>query len=97
MDSNVKSTTTNLFVGNLPFSVDDRELRDLFAPFGEVTRAVVGINRDTGQSKGFGFVAFADRKSAEVSSLSPAFSLEYDFVLIDIGNRTPWPTWLART
>jgi hypothetical protein len=47
----VAATTTNLFVGNLPFKFGDRDLRDLFAPFGEVTRAVVGINRDTGMSK----------------------------------------------
>ena len=32
---------------------------------GEVTRAVVGLNRETGQSKGFGFIAFAERKAAE--------------------------------
>jgi RNA recognition motif-containing protein len=35
MDSSVQSTTTNIFVGNLPFRFDDRDLRDLFAPYGE--------------------------------------------------------------
>ncbi len=64
MDDATASTTTNLFVGNLPFSVDDRELREMFAPFGEVTRAVVGTDRATGRSKGFGFIAYAERKAA---------------------------------
>jgi len=45
-----------LYVGNLPFSVGDVELRDLFAPFGSVRSAMVVNNRETGRSRGFGFV-----------------------------------------
>src|SRR5258708_18553703 len=45
-----------LYVGNLPYSVTDVELRELFAQAGEVTDAAVIMDRETGRSKGFGFV-----------------------------------------
>ncbi|NJN16177.1 MAG: RNA-binding protein [Oscillochloris sp.] len=45
-----------LFVGNLPWSVGDAELGDIFAPHGEVQSARVINDRDTGRSRGFGFV-----------------------------------------
>ena len=47
-----------LFVGGLPFSTTDDELRDLFAAHGTVASATVIKDRDTGRSKGFGFVEF---------------------------------------
>ncbi|RMH03597.1 MAG: RNA-binding protein [Planctomycetota bacterium] len=46
----------NIYVGNLPFSVDDDELRNLFAQFGAIQSAKVIMDRDTGRSRGFGFV-----------------------------------------
>jgi len=49
-----------LYVGNLPFSIDGAKLKDLFAPFGEVTEAQVIANKFNGRSKGFGFVTMAD-------------------------------------
>ena len=45
-----------LFVGNLPWSVSDVELEDLFSPHGTVQSARVITDRDTGRSRGFGFV-----------------------------------------
>ncbi len=50
----------NLYVGNLPYSLGDQELRDLFSPFGEVRSARVMIDRETGRSRGFGFVEVDD-------------------------------------
>ncbi|HSX43894.1 MAG TPA: RNA-binding protein [Candidatus Saccharimonadales bacterium] len=47
-----------LFVGGLPFSTTDEELQELFAAHGTVASAVVVKDRDTGRSKGFGFVEF---------------------------------------
>jgi len=47
-----------LFVGGLPFSTTEDELRDLFAVHGAVASAIVVKDRDTGRSKGFGFVEF---------------------------------------
>lgn len=47
-----------LFVGGLPFSTTDDELQQVFAEFGTVASAKVITDRDTGRSKGFGFVEF---------------------------------------
>jgi RNA recognition motif-containing protein len=49
-----------LYVGNLSYSVNDSTLRALFEPFGNIESARVISDRDTGSSKGFGFVEMAD-------------------------------------
>ena len=54
----------NIYVGNLPYDVTDGSLRELFEPFGEVQSARVIMDRDTGRSKGFGFVEM-DETDAE--------------------------------
>lgn len=46
----------NLYVGNLPYSMNDQELNDLFSQVGEVQSARVMNDRETGRSRGFGFV-----------------------------------------
>ena len=46
----------NMYVSNLSFHTDDKALRDLFTPFGNVTSAKVITDRETGRSRGFGFV-----------------------------------------
>ena len=46
----------SLYVGNLPFSSDQTTLENLFSPYGEVLSARVMSDRDTGRSRGFGFV-----------------------------------------
>lgn len=53
-----------LYVGNLPWSVNDQSLRELFAAYGEITEAIVITDRYTGRSKGFGFVTFANEADA---------------------------------
>ena len=53
-----------LFVARLPWSVNDATLRDLFAPYGEIIFARVNLDRETGRSKGFGFVEFKDANDA---------------------------------
>lgn len=47
-----------LFVGGLPFATTEDELKDIFAAHGTVASAIVVKDRDTGRSKGFGFVEF---------------------------------------
>lgn len=54
-----------LYVGNLSYSTTDESLRSIFAEFGEVASAKVIMDRDTGRSKGFGFVEMADQSSAD--------------------------------
>ena len=46
----------NIYVGNLPYSTDDDELRQMFEEFGDVTSAKVIMDRESGRSRGFGFV-----------------------------------------
>ena len=54
-----------LFVGNLPHSTTDDQLRELFLPFGTPESVKVITDRDTGASKGFAFVEFADAEVAK--------------------------------
>jgi RNA recognition motif-containing protein len=56
-----------LFVGGLNFDTNDHGLRDAFARFGEIVEAKVINDRDTGRSRGFGFVTFADGDSARTA------------------------------
>ena len=57
----------NIYVGNLAYSVTDDELREAFAAFGDVSRASVIMDRETGRSKGFGFVEMPDNSQAEAA------------------------------
>ena len=54
-----------LYVGNLPFSITEGELRDLFEPHGTIESLNVIMDRDTGRPRGFAFVEFADAGSAD--------------------------------
>jgi RNA recognition motif-containing protein len=54
----------NLYVGNLPYNFTSEDLNKLFAPFGTVTSAQVISDRDTGRSRGFGFVEMDDADAA---------------------------------
>jgi RNA recognition motif-containing protein len=56
-----------IYVGNLPYSIGEDELRDMFAPFGQVASANVITDRDSGQSKGFGFVEMASSTEAQAA------------------------------
>ena len=55
----------NLYVGNLPYEITEAELTALFAEYGQVESAKIITDRDTGRSKGFGFVEMADRSEGE--------------------------------
>ena len=52
-----------LFVGSLPWAINSDSLRALFAEYGEIIDAVVITDRETGRSKGFGFVTFSTEES----------------------------------
>ncbi|MFH1223005.1 MAG: RNA-binding protein [Pseudomonadota bacterium] len=53
-----------LYVGNLPYSVNDQKLQELFSVYGEVVSAKVITDYDSGRSKGFGFVEMASDDAA---------------------------------
>ena len=56
-----------LYVGNLPYSVRDQDLEQAFGQFGTVTSAKVMMERDTGRSKGFGFVEMGSDAEAQAA------------------------------
>jgi RNA recognition motif-containing protein len=55
----------NIYVSNLGFNVQDEDLKDFFAPYGEITSAKVITDRETGKSRGFGFVEMPDDAAAK--------------------------------
>src|ERR1700757_811075 len=61
-----------LYVGNLPYSTSEEDLRNLFSQYGNVESVAVITDRETGRSKGFGFVEFGDDNEARnaISALS---------------------------
>lgn len=55
--------TKSLYVGNLPWSATEDDVRDLFAPYGEVTSVKLVSDRETGRARGFGFVEMDDAEA----------------------------------
>lgn len=54
-----------VYIGNLPFSVNESSLQALFAPYGSVASATIIMDRDSGRSKGFGFVEMSSDQEAQ--------------------------------
>src|SRR5829696_7088534 len=62
----------NIYVGNLAFTATAEDLREWFSAFGEVTKAQVTTDRETGRSRGFGFVEMADGGDEAIAALNGA-------------------------
>ena len=60
-----RGTLKNIFVGNLSFNTSEEELRQLFEPYGQVDRVSILTDRETGRSRGFGFVEMANSEEGE--------------------------------
>ncbi|XP_066867921.1 RNA-binding protein 38 isoform X6 [Kogia breviceps] len=72
MHGSQKDTTfTKIFVGGLPYHTTDASLRKYFEGFGDIEEAVVITDRQTGKSRGYGFVTMADRAAAERACKDP--------------------------
>ncbi|MFM8577008.1 MAG: RNA recognition motif domain-containing protein [Limnohabitans sp.] len=59
--------SNKLYVGNLSYAVRDNDLQQAFSPFGNVQSAKVMMERDTGRSKGFGFVEMGSAEEAQAA------------------------------
>ena len=59
--------SSKLYVGNLPYSIDDAALRQNFSEYGSVNSAKVMMDRDSGRSKGFGFVEMGSEQEAQAA------------------------------
>ena len=66
----------NIYVANVPYTVRDQDLRELFEPFGEVTSAKIIMDRATNRSRGFGFVEMAD-DNAGLSAIEPSHGTQF--------------------
>jgi RNA recognition motif-containing protein len=65
-------STKNLYVGNLPFTTTQADLEQLFGQYGTVTKAQVIMDRETGRSRGFGFVEMSSGADEAVAAMNGA-------------------------
>jgi len=65
MSDDMTTNNKKLFVGNLPFSTTEDDLRQMFGDFGEIVDLKLILDRMTGRSKGFAFVEYADESMAQ--------------------------------
>jgi RNA recognition motif-containing protein len=79
-----------LYVGNLPYSVDDSALQGMFAGFGTVASAKVIMDRDSGRSKGFGFVEMGSDQEAQ-SAISAMNGKEIEGRPLTVNEARPKP------
>jgi len=79
---------TKLYVGNLTYSATNATLETLFAEFGEVRSAQIVMDRDTGRSKGFGFVEMGDDQAAK-SAISALDGKEVDGRSLTVNEARP--------
>ena len=79
----------NLFVGNLPWSVDDQKLESLFGAYGDVHSAKVIQDRDTGRSRGFGFVEMDQADARRAMSELNGHQLESRALKVNEANDKP--------
>ena len=66
----------DIYVGNIPWSVDDKELEELFSEYGDVESAKVIKYKDSNRSKGFGFVEMDDQSAAKAIEALEGHELE---------------------
>ncbi len=71
---------TNIYVGNLPYTITEAELEEAFGAYGAVSRATVIVDRETGRARGFGFVEMEN--DAEANAAIEALNES------DLGGRT---------
>ena len=67
---------SKIYVGNLPYSVADDQLKDLFSQYGEITEVKLIKDFQTGRSKGFGFITFSSAQSAQDSLAANGMEFE---------------------
>ncbi|KAG8240306.1 hypothetical protein J437_LFUL014356 [Ladona fulva] len=96
------TTWTKLFVGGLPYHTTDKSLREHFSVYGDIEEAVVITDRQTGKSRGYGFVIMGDRSAAERACKEPNPIIDGRKANVNLailgakprGNLTPGSHWL---
>lgn len=77
-----------IYIGGLPYQTDDEQLSRIFAPYGEVASSKVITDRDTGRSKGFGFVEMNDNEAAK-RAIAELHEAELDGRTITVNEARP--------
>ena len=84
-ERNTGAMSKKLFVGSLSWDTNDDGLHGAFAQFGEITEAKVITDRDSGRSRGFGFVTFADDEAADKAiAAMNGFELDGRAIRVDV-------------
>ncbi len=78
----------NIYIANLSFEVSDHDLKELFTPYGSVTSAKVITDRDTGRSRGFGFVEMPGKEEAQ-KAITELNNAQYDGKVISVSEARP--------
>lgn len=78
----------NIYVSNLSFRAEDQDLRQMFEEYGEVSSAKVIKDRETGRSRGFGFVEMPDNDAAQ-KAMSDLNQAEYDGKVLNVNEARP--------
>lgn len=78
----------NIYISNLSYDVNDRDLRELFEEYGEVSSAKVIMDRETGRSRGFGFVEMSDDTQGQ-KAIDELNQAEYDGKVINVNVAKP--------
>ncbi|MDH6303918.1 RNA recognition motif-containing protein [Parabacteroides sp. PF5-5] len=78
----------NIYISNLSFGVTDADLGDLFSEYGEVTSAKVITDRETGRSRGFGFVEMANDEEGQ-NAIDKLDGVDYDGKTITVNVAKP--------
>ena len=73
----------NIYISNLSYDVNDSDLRELFEEYGEVSSAKVIMDRETGKSRGFGFVEMSDDAQGQ-KAIDELNQAEYDGKVINV-------------
>lgn len=78
----------NIYVGNLPYQTTDHDLRALFEQYGTVERSSVVLDRETGRSRGFGFVEMPDLTEGD-NAIQALDGTEYDGRSLKVNEARP--------
>jgi RNA recognition motif-containing protein len=78
----------NIFIAGLSYNITDADLNDLFGEYGEITTAKVIMDRETGRSKGYGFVEMEDEASGQ-KAIDELNGAEYDGRTISVSVARP--------
>lgn len=80
----------NIYVGNLPYNINETELREAFEAHGEVASAKIITDRDTGRSKGFGFVEMPENDEAQ-NAINTLHGTDFSGRTITVNEARPRP------